>query len=200
MSFADKLTWLRIILSPVFFIIFFLPVWFPQISGLAALTVPILWTVAIIAEITDLFDGMAARKLKEVSDYGKIFDPFADTIMQITAFLCFVMLGIFPAILYLLVIYREFGILFIRNLMQRKNITMGARMSGKVKTVTYITAGTIALIYVSLDRLDALVEFQKYVRLTSVVIFYISVVFSVISFFDYLNVYRKASKAESKDS
>ena len=156
MSLANRLTWLRIILSPVFFAVFFLPEIFDgRFAGLAPLTVPLMWIIAVIAEFTDMFDGMAARRNNEVSDFGKLFDPFADTIFQITGFLCFVKIGLFPAALYLVVIYRELGILFIRNLLSKKGITMGARLSGKIKTVIYITAAAIALFYVSLERLSA---------------------------------------------
>ena len=198
MSRADKFTFLRIVLSPVFFIIFLLPVffpaWFPQGAGWtgAVLWVIVIWIIAIFAELTDMFDGMAARKRNEVSDFGKLFDPFADTLLQVTGFLCFVIVGIFPAVLFLLVLYREFGILFIRNLMLKKGVTMGARISGKVKTVTYITAEAVALLAVSMQRLNVLEFLVPILKTGALVIFVISVVVSLVSFFDYLLVYRKA--------
>jgi CDP-diacylglycerol--glycerol-3-phosphate 3-phosphatidyltransferase len=135
---------------------------------------------------------MAARRLKKTSDFGKLFDPFADTLLQITGFFCFVIDGILPSVLFLLVLYREFGILFIRNLMLRKGVAMGARKSGKVKTVTYITAEAIALLYVSLDRLGVLGFLQPFVRTAAIVVFCISVLFSVLSFFDYVIAYRSS--------
>jgi CDP-diacylglycerol--glycerol-3-phosphate 3-phosphatidyltransferase len=194
MTLADKFTLLRIILSPTFFIVYMLPIMFPaQFSGSLVWNVALLWVVAVISEFTDMFDGMAARRLNQTSDFGKLFDPFADTFMQITGFFCFVLDGIFPAALFLIVIYREFGILFIRNLMLRKGIAMGARLSGKVKTVTYITAAAIALFYASLTRLGALEFIQPVVKIAAIAVFCISVVFSVLSFFDYLSAYRRAS-------
>ena len=36
-----------------------------------------------------MIDGMVARKRKEVSEFGKLYDPFADTLTQITYFFCF---------------------------------------------------------------------------------------------------------------
>ena len=155
---------------------------------------PVLWLIFIVSEITDLLDGMAARKLKETSDFGRLFDPFADTLMQITCFLCFVIDGIFPAILFLLVIYREFGILFIRNLMLKKGTTLGARMSGKIKTVSYIIAGGAALLAVSLQRL-AIFEFLfPFFKTGAVIVFSISVIISIVSFIDYVLIYRKTGQ------
>jgi len=192
---ADKFTLLRIILAPVFFVVYFLPRWLPvDFPGEAVLTVALLWIIAVFAEFTDMFDGMAARRLNQSSDFGRLFDPFADTIMQITGFLCFVMDGIFPAFLFLVVLYREFGILFIRNLMLKKGVTMGARKSGKIKTVTYIIAAAIALLYSSLQRLGAVESFQPVVKIAAISVFSLSVLFSVISFFDYLSTYRAFGK------
>ncbi|MCL2210090.1 MAG: CDP-diacylglycerol--glycerol-3-phosphate 3-phosphatidyltransferase [Treponema sp.] len=184
MSLANKLTFFRIILTPVFFIIFIFP-------GKAAWTVPVLIFIYIVSEVTDLLDGLAARKLNETSDFGKLFDPFADTLMQITVFLCFVIDGIFPAFLLLIVIYREFGILFIRNMMLKNGVTLGARFSGKLKTVSYIVAGGFALLTVSLQRLGIFEFIIPYFKIAAVVIFSISVLISAISFFDYLVIYRK---------
>jgi len=195
MNLADKFTLLRIILAPVFAIVYLVPVFFPtQFAGYAVWIVALLWVIAVFAEFTDMFDGMAARRLNQSSDFGRLFDPFADTIMQITAFLCFVIDGIFPVFLFLVVLYREFGILFIRNLMLKKGVTMGARISGKVKTVTYISAAAIALFYSSLQRLGAIEAFQPVVKIAAIAAFSISVFFSVMSFFDYLSAYRAFGK------
>ena len=195
MNLADRLTLLRIILAPVFFIVYFLPVLLPvPFAGAAAWMIALLWVIGVIAEFTDMFDGMAARHFNQTSDFGRLFDPFADTFMQITAFFCFVLDTIFPPVLFLIVLYREFGILFIRNLMLKKGITMGARISGKIKTVAYITAGAIALFYVSLNRLGAVESFQPIIRIAAVAAFGISVLFSVLSFFDYLFAYRASVK------
>ena len=193
MSLANKFTLSRIILAPVFFLFFFLPEFFPSLfTHGSAWTVPVLWLIAVFGELTDLFDGLAARKRGEASDFGRLFDPFADTLMQITCFLCFVIDNFFPAFFFLLVIYREFGILFIRNLMLHKGITLGARMSGKVKTVSYITAGSAALLTVSLQRLSIFEIIIPYFKIGAVIIFIISVIISIISFFDYLLIFKKA--------
>jgi CDP-diacylglycerol--glycerol-3-phosphate 3-phosphatidyltransferase len=150
-----------------------------------------LWAIFIASEITDYLDGMIARKRGETSDFGKLFDPFADTLTQITYFFCFVIDGILPSALFLLVLYREFGILFIRNLMLRKGIAMGARIGGKIKTVTYILAGACALLAASIVRLGFGDTIYRTVSLAAEVIFIISVIFSALSFFDYVSVYRK---------
>jgi len=199
MSLANKLTFFRVILAPVFFVVYLLPRFFPSwFAGGTGWTVPVLWIIFIVSEITDYFDGLAARKLNDVSDFGKLFDPFADTLMQITCFLCFVIDGIFPAPLFLLVIYREFGILFVRNLMLKKGVTLAARLGGKIKTVSYIAAGCAALLTVSLQRLSVFESLILYFKIGAVIIFIISVIISVVSFIDYLVLYLKAGSKEGQ--
>jgi CDP-diacylglycerol--glycerol-3-phosphate 3-phosphatidyltransferase len=198
MSIANKLTFSRVILAPVFFIIYFLPALIPSwFTNGSAWLVPILWLIFILSEVTDLLDGYAARKLKETSDFGKFFDPFADTLMQLTCFLCFVIDGTFPALLFLLVLYRELSILLVRNLMLKKGITMGARLGGKIKTFTYIMAIGAALLTVSLQHLavvdDSIIRFF---RIGAIVIFCISVIASIVSFIDYVLIYRKTGQSE----
>ncbi|MDR0321990.1 MAG: CDP-diacylglycerol--glycerol-3-phosphate 3-phosphatidyltransferase [Treponema sp.] len=200
MNLANKLSFFRIILAPVFFVVYLLPRFFPSlfVDG-AAWTIPALWAIFIISEITDYFDGFVARKLNQTSDFGKLLDPFADTLTQITIFLCFVIDGIFPSVLFLLVIYREFGILFIRNLMLKKGSSMGARLGGKIKTVAYIIAGGVALLAVSLQRLGVYESLQPYFKTCALVIFIISVVIAVVSFFDYLLIYKKTAAAQENN-
>ena len=207
MNLANKLSFFRIVLAPVFLVIYLLPRFYPSLflNG-AAWTVPVLWGIAIVSEITDYFDGLAARKLNLTSDFGKLLDPFADTLTQVTFFLCFIIEGIFPAgilpvLLFLLVVYREFAILFLRNLMLKKGVAMGARIGGKIKTVMYIIAGAITLVAASierlnLERLDIIRLILPYIKISALVVFAISVVIAIISFIDYFLIYQKTGTAQ----
>jgi CDP-diacylglycerol--glycerol-3-phosphate 3-phosphatidyltransferase len=190
MTLADRTTLLRLILAPFFFVVYFLPSWMPGwFSGGAFWTVPVLWILFIISEISDMVDGMFARKRNEVSDFGKLFDPFADTLVQLTYFLCFVQDRILPAFLFLAVLYREYSILFVRNLMLKKGVAMGARMGGKIKTVAYIAAGGLALLASSSLRLGLPLFYTIFSR-SALAVFILSVALAAFSFVSYLNIYR----------
>jgi len=201
MTLANRITLLRVILAPLFFLLYFVPDGCPVWAAVSPVwMIALLWVIFLVAEITDALDGMVARRLNQSSDFGRLFDPFADTLVQLTFFLCFMLDGIFPAALFLVVVYREFGILFVRNLMLKNGITMGARMSGKIKTVAYITACSIAMVYVTLARLDILPFLHGIFAVASVVVFAASVVISVVSFFDYISVYRSSQKGAGHHS
>jgi CDP-diacylglycerol--glycerol-3-phosphate 3-phosphatidyltransferase len=138
-----------------------------------------------------MVDGILARKRNEVSDFGKLFDPFADTLVQLTYFFCFVLDRILPAPLFLVVLYREYSILFVRNLMLKKGVAMGARMGGKIKTVAYIGAASLALLASSSRRLGLAPVFHTVFSRAALALFMLSVILAVVSFADYLKVYRK---------
>jgi CDP-diacylglycerol--glycerol-3-phosphate 3-phosphatidyltransferase len=198
MTLADKVTSVRLILAPAFFVVYLLPGIFSSFFALpavppvgAAWSVPVLWVIFVVSEITDMLDGLIARKRAEVSDFGKLFDPFADTLTQISYFLCFITDGILPPLLFLAVLYREFSMLFVRNLMLRKGIAQGARLGGKIKTVTYILAGALALLASSLIRLGLSGELFGYVVFAARAVFGFSVILAIVSFLDYVRVYRK---------
>jgi CDP-diacylglycerol--glycerol-3-phosphate 3-phosphatidyltransferase len=193
MTLADKITSVRLFLAPVFFVIYLLP----PLAGSQPLTVSVLWALFIISEITDLLDGKVARKRGEVGDFGKLFDPFADVLVRISYFLCFVLDGILPAALLLLVLYREFGILFLRILMMKKGVAMGARKGGKIKAVAYMAAGAAALLASCTARLGLDSRIYTVLRVSAVVIFVISVVLALISFADYIAVYRKTGPGKT---
>jgi CDP-diacylglycerol--glycerol-3-phosphate 3-phosphatidyltransferase len=195
MTLADKITFLRIILAPAFFVIFLF-------SGDAGWAIPVLWAIFIVSEISDMLDGMVARKRGEVSDFGKLFDPFSDTLVQVTYFLCFVIRGILPfpsIILLLLMLYREFGVQLLRTMMMKKGIAMGARMGGKIKTVAYILTGGLALLSYSVglpSQNQFLMNFgeklSKILALSALGVFALAVLLAIISFIDYFLIYRKA--------
>jgi CDP-diacylglycerol--glycerol-3-phosphate 3-phosphatidyltransferase len=203
MNVADRITTARIVLAPVFFALYNVYRLFPRLPAAGYGPVPFLWIVFIVAELTDMLDGMAARRRGEVSDFGKLYDPFADTLTQITLFFCFVWDGVLPALPFLLVLYREFGILFIRNLMLKRGVSQGARLGGKIKTVAYIAAAVLALCVSSLRRLGPLLaktpfgvnhydRFHTLLFRTAGAFFWLAVLLALISFADYIRVYRAA--------
>ncbi|MDR0638810.1 MAG: CDP-diacylglycerol--glycerol-3-phosphate 3-phosphatidyltransferase [Spirochaetaceae bacterium] len=150
MKLADKFTWLRGFLAPVFFVVYFIPEW----TGLfGRVSVFVMIPLLAVAEITDYFDGYFARKYNEVSDFGKLFDPFCDVLLNLTVLLCLTLSGYFPAIALLLIMYREFVINFVRLMAAQKRVAIGARKGGKTKTVTYIVTGFYTLFLESCKRL-----------------------------------------------
>ena len=51
-----------------------------------------LWTtgILVLSGVTDVVDGIIARKCNMISDFGKAFDPVADKLTQIAMLFCLV--------------------------------------------------------------------------------------------------------------
>lgn len=185
MTKADKVTLSRVFLAPLFFILYRYPIFQPLP------TIILLWILFWTIEISDLVDGKIARSSSEVSDFGKLFDPFADVLARITYFVCFAYSGIMPLWIFLLILYRELGILFLRMLLSLKGIAMGARPGGKLKAGLYMVSGMLALLLASFERLSVATSLMPALRTIVLVAFIAAVTTSIVSFIDYLLQYRK---------
>lgn len=183
MNLPNKLTILRIILSPFYFILFFLPQWIGRGNIICAV---LLGLVFIAIELSDLLDGYIARKQNLITDLGKVLDPFADVLSRLTYFVCFTYAGIMPVWIFLVLMYREVTITFVRMLMMRKGIAMAASIFGKIKAITYMLSGVVGL-FVFLSGLMNLSEgMSTALRSLSLVIFIIAAISSVLSFLTYI--------------
>ncbi|MDX9801791.1 MAG: CDP-alcohol phosphatidyltransferase family protein [Spirochaetia bacterium] len=188
MNLANILTGSRIVMSPVFLIVYFIPVWTGRFGFES---VVICWSLFILMELSDLFDGMAARAANQVSDLGKVFDPFADVVSRLTYFLCFTVSGFMPVLVFAIIMYRELGILFIRMLAVKKGFVMGARAGGKLKAWSYAFSGISGLLYVSILRTGFFPEYAGSVLLAAKVFFLLSAVSALASLADYLIMLKK---------
>lgn len=149
MNLPNKLTVTRLILVPVFFLAFMLGT---HVASLKVVCTVIMLISYVVAELSDLLDGKIARKYKLVTDLGKVMDPFADTLTHVTYFVCFVTYGIMPAWAFIIIMWREYGILFIRMLLAKyAGVSMPANIFGKSKTVLYAVDTILAIVYISLE-------------------------------------------------
>lgn len=71
-SLPNLLTLMRILLIPVFILVFYLP--FEWAHGLAAI-------IFALASFTDWLDGFLARKMEQMSPFGAFLDPVADKLL-----------------------------------------------------------------------------------------------------------------------
>lgn len=188
MNLPNLLTSSRIYLSPVFFLSFYFPLW----TGRGQLfTVILLWTIYFLMEISDAVDGSLARALDQVTDTGKLLDPFADVVSRLTYFVCFVATGIMPAWAFILIMYREFGITYLRMILYKEGYALAARKGGKLKAVLYAIAGgaglfihTCRLLKWFSGYLDGMVLIAKW-------LFAVAALLALVSFVDYLRAYYK---------
>lgn len=126
MGIANQLTLVRLVLSPVFVVVF-------MIGGTAGHVLALL--VAVTFEVTDLLDGYFARRRHETSDFGKLFDPMTDSISRFTVFLCLLWAGYAHLWMVALIFYRDLFVAYCRVASARSGTVLPARLSGKVKAI-----------------------------------------------------------------
>ncbi len=137
MNLPNKITLVRIVLAPIFFLLFFLPRWVPNSGTLCIIFIWIVWGTI---ELSDIADGALARKRGLESAAGKFLDPVADVVSHLTIFLCFILVGVMPGWIFLILLYRELGVSFLRLFALGRGITFGAYWPGKIKTIVYALA------------------------------------------------------------
>jgi CDP-diacylglycerol--glycerol-3-phosphate 3-phosphatidyltransferase len=127
----NKLTILRIVLAFVFILFLF-------IHGFGAKVAA--FVVFLSASLTDLLDGYLAKKNNQITDFGRLMDPIADKILILSAFLAFVELGLVPAWMVVIILFREVAVTGLRMLALSKGRVIPADFGGKHKTVSQVAA------------------------------------------------------------
>ncbi len=132
MNLPNLLTWLRILLIPLFIGVFYVPdTWLTlherniTATGLFA-----------FAAITDWLDGYLARALNQTSAFGAFLDPVADKLMVAAALILLVDLQRADALIAVVIIGREIAISALREWMAKigQSSNVAVHFLGKLKT------------------------------------------------------------------
>ncbi len=133
---ANALTLSRFVTAPVFLGLVLCMA--PGRAGVDA-TAAALLTVTLLS---DVFDGWLARRNDQVTNFGKIMDPVADSTFFLTALFAFTASDRFqvPVWLPLVVLYREVGMHVLRRYAALRGVVLAAKTSGKAKMVVQSVA------------------------------------------------------------
>lgn len=148
------LTWLRIVLIPVFVGAFYWPENLHKLSAMPSHMVNIFATVVfMIAAFTDWLDGYLARRWHQTSAFGAFLDPVADKLMVAAALIVLVEFGRVGAIVSLIIIGREIAVSALREWMagEGQSSSVGVAMIGKVKTAVQMLAILFLLYWDAVD-------------------------------------------------
>lgn len=139
------LTWMRVLMIPVFTVLFYPPIkyWLdPQTVNLSAAV------IFAAAAVTDWFDGYLARRWEQTSDFGAFLDPVADKLMVAVALILLVKLDRTTALYAMIIIGREITISALREWMAQmgKRNSVAVATIGKLKTSAQMAAILLLLI------------------------------------------------------
>ena len=187
MSLPNILTFLRILLTPIFIICLFGE--FEQAK---------MWALSIfvIASITDAYDGYYARKNNLVTDAGRFLDPLADKILVSSAFISFAIMDLIDFWMVGLIIFRDLFVTGLRMIMTRNGFTMMTSKIAKSKTLVQIAIIIFTLLFLSVKGYSG-PFFQSFIYYIKdyQLIYYLTMLatlFTICTGFTYINDNRKA--------
>ena len=114
--------------------------------------------ILVLSGVTDIVDGIIARKCNMISDFGKAFDPVADKLTQMAMLFCLV--SRFPYIMIpfvLLVVKEVFTGITALITIKRINTVKGAVWHGKLTTVVLYSMMAIHLLWYNIPRTVSLI-------------------------------------------
>jgi CDP-diacylglycerol---glycerol-3-phosphate 3-phosphatidyltransferase len=138
-SVPNLLSWLRMILAPVFVVLYLQDeiLW-------VALSIP----VFTIAAITDYLDGYIARNYGARSDFGIFLDPLADKVLTFSGFISLSIYfpDLFPWIGVFLIVGRDIFTTLLRVFAKKRGKSIITSNSAKAKTFSQLIFLIIALL------------------------------------------------------
>ncbi len=179
------LTMGRMVLVPPIVALMFFPGKLP--SAVAAF-------IFLVASLTDLFDGLIARRFGAESSLGRFLDPIADKVLVTSTLIMLISLGRVEAWVVMLIISRELAVSVLRSISKSWDTTLQPSPVGKVKAVMEFAAIVPLMIHYEYKILIP-IDF----RLIGTAILYLALVLSLWSGADYFwKFYREYETSESE--
>jgi CDP-diacylglycerol--glycerol-3-phosphate 3-phosphatidyltransferase len=133
----NLLTLSRILLIPVFVVLFYTPT--PERSLWAAF-------VFVVAAVTDVFDGYVARRNGQITKLGRLLDPVADKLLVLSGLFLLVGMGQVPAWVAIVITGRELAVTGMRAIAASVGIILDPERLGKYKMVFQVIAITMLIV------------------------------------------------------
>jgi len=139
MKAANALTVSRLFIAMVYFVaLLVLP------EG-PAMFVPL--ALLVIAGLTDVFDGMVARRTNSITDFGRVADAYTDRVLAVGSYVIFLSWGLVATWVVLVIVVREFVVGGMRNLADARGLKFKATIFGKTKFLSQMIACVAVVTY-----------------------------------------------------
>ncbi|MBQ6060423.1 MAG: CDP-diacylglycerol--glycerol-3-phosphate 3-phosphatidyltransferase [Clostridia bacterium] len=139
----NVLTMIRLLLVPVFVVVYFRTTAEPKYIALA---------IFAAASLTDMLDGYLARKLNQITDFGKLFDPLADKLMVLSAMVCQAVTGVFPWAAVIVVACKELFMVLGGLFLLSRDVVVYSNIFGKAAQVCFILSLILSFFHVPLAQ------------------------------------------------
>lgn len=135
-----------------------------------------------LSGVTDILDGAIARKFNLISTFGKLMDPLADKLTQISVLATLVFKDIIPFWILVIVILKELIMIIGASFLYGKDVVVYSKWFGKLATVLFYLAIVLSLI----NKQFGFTGIWNSIDLFIYCIALIATVFSLIMYIKYL--------------
>lgn len=129
-----------------------------------------------LSGLTDVLDGAIARKFNFITNFGKLIDPLADKITQLSLLGTLVVKNIIPLWILVIVLVKEAAMVAGASFLYGKDLVVSSKWYGKASTVLFYLAIVLSMIFRDLQIQTSL----------DLIIYYIAVamtIFSLVMYF-----------------
>jgi len=146
LSLPNLLTYLRIAFIPLIIVLLSMPPTAATSNGA--------FIIYALASITDLLDGILARRRNQITPLGKLLDPLADKLLVSAVLIMLVAQDKVPAWMVFVFISRDFVIMGLRTVAASQGIIIDASRLGKNKMISLTVAILFLLVYNGDSRIN----------------------------------------------
>lgn len=132
-----------------------------------------------LSGITDIADGFIARKFNLISNFGKLMDPLADKLTQLSMLTILVIKGMIPIWILVIVAVKEIVMVCGASFLYGKDVVVYSRWYGKLATVLFYLAIVSSLL---LTQFDA----PYWIRNLDLYLYYLALITTVFALVMYI--------------
>lgn len=140
----NSLSYIRLLLIPVFMI--------QYLTAAETKDYYLAGIIVVFSGLTDLLDGMIARKLNQITELGKLLDPVADKLTQVAVIICLMSRYEMMWIIVLLFVAKELFMAINDIILYRQGKKLdGAKWFGKTSTAVFYACMTFLVAFPSIQ-------------------------------------------------
>ena len=134
-----------------------------------------------LSGLTDVLDGTIARKFNLISNFGKLMDPLADKLTQLTVLTTLALKGVIPIWMIIVLAIKECAMIAGASFLYGKELVVSSRWYGKLATVLFYIAMVSSL---SIRYFNSPWKFDT-------IIYYLALILTIFSLFMYFEAFYK---------
>lgn len=134
-----------------------------------------------LSGLTDVLDGTIARKFNFITNFGKLMDPLADKLTQLTVLTTLALKGILPIWMIIVLAVKECVMIAGASFLYGKELVVSSKWYGKVATVLFYVAMVCSL----------MIRHFNFAWKFDILVYYLALIFTIFSLFMYFEAFYK---------